>query len=277
MTLSEKIFNGLTFMLLIALLAVGCKKDDNTGPVTGTVKDIDGNIYNTIKIGTQIWMSENLKTTRFKDGTSILLADSEGVWSNSLNDSLPLYCWMENNKTTYEDQYGALYNGFAVLTGKLCPDGWHVSMDTEWETLEKYAGMPQAEAVKTGMRGTDEGGKLKETGGAHWRSPNIGATNAYGFNARPGGQRNNGGYFTKVQEKRMVAGGHPPVTLLRICGTGSLKTTKARSANTGLPGVMATRCGALRINRDSLGARSVSVSHYYSISSGSSVNVIQYR
>lgn len=187
-------------MLLLFLLANGCKKDDNTGPVTGTVKDIDGNIYNTIKIGTQIWMSENLKTTRFKDSTTILLVDSDTAW-DAYNDSLPRYCWMEYDKTTYGNLYGALYNGFAVLTGKLCPDGWHVSMDTEWETLEKFAGMTQAEVVKTGMRGTDEGGKLKETGGAHWLSPNTGATNAYGFNALPGGFCLGGGSFSKVQQE----------------------------------------------------------------------------
>ncbi|MCX6320482.1 MAG: fibrobacter succinogenes major paralogous domain-containing protein [Bacteroidia bacterium] len=148
-----------------------------------TVTDIDGNGYNTVTIGTQVWMAENLKTIKYNDGTAIPLVTDGAAWAAL---STPGYCWYNNDAATYKATYGALYNWFTVNTGKLCPTGWHVPSDTEWTTLTTYLG------------GTSvAGGKLKESGTAHWDSPNTGATNETGFTALPGGFRsysNPGGF-----------------------------------------------------------------------------------
>jgi uncharacterized protein (TIGR02145 family) len=145
------------------------------------LKDIDGNYYNTIKIGVQIWMAENLRTTKFNDGESIPRVTDGAEW---VNLSTPGYCWYDNDSTTYAFTYGALYNWYTINTGKLCPKGWHVPNDIEWITLTDYLG------------GSDiAGGKLKEAGTIHWISPNTGATNESGFKALPGGDRWNNAIF----------------------------------------------------------------------------------
>lgn len=137
-----------------------------------TVKDYQGNTYNTVKIGNQCWLRENLKSTKLNDGTLIpLVIDS--TWANLT----PAYCWYGNNISN-KDIYGALYNWTTVNTSKLCPIDWHVPSDAEWTTLSDYLG---GESVA--------GGKLKETGTDHWASPNTGATNETGFTALPGGNR----------------------------------------------------------------------------------------
>ena len=150
----------------------------------GTVIDIDGNVYNTVTIGSQVWMAENLKTTKYNDGTAIPLVTDSTSWSNL---TTPGYCWYNNDEAGYKNVYGALYNWFTVNTGKLCPIGWHVPTDAEWTTLTDYLG---GESVA--------GGKLKETGTTHWLSPNTGATNETGFTALPGGYRAGSGYFNHV-------------------------------------------------------------------------------
>ncbi len=140
-----------------------------------TITDVDGNTYKVIKIGNQIWMTENLKTTHYNDGTAIPLVTDNTAWGN-LNT--PGYCWYNNDATAYKDTYGALYNWYAVNTGKLAPTGWHVPTIAEWTTLTDYLGGKSV-----------AGGKLKETGTTHWTSPNTGATNETGFTALPGGDR----------------------------------------------------------------------------------------
>jgi uncharacterized protein (TIGR02145 family) len=141
---------------------------------TLTVTDTDGNVYHTVKIGTQIWTAENLKTTKFNDGTAI---PSGEPWGNSTTAGK--YCWFRNDSATYKKTYGALYNWYAAHSGKLAPTGWHVPTDAEWDTLSAYLG------------GEDvAGGALKEAGTTHWESPNTGATNSSGFSALPGGYRN---------------------------------------------------------------------------------------
>lgn len=143
---------------------------------TSTVTDIDGNIYHTVTIGTQVWMVENLKTTRYNDGTVIPLVTDTTTWKNL---TTPGYCWFNNDLTTYKNTYGAMYNWFAVNTGKLAPTGWHIPTDAEWTTLTAYLGGVSV-----------AGGKLKEAGTSHWSSPNTGATNESGFTGLPGGWRN---------------------------------------------------------------------------------------
>ena len=158
------------------------------------VMDFDGNVYPTVKIGSQCWLKENLKSTKYNDGTAITNVTDNTEWSNLTTEA---YCWYDNDSATYSDTYGALYNWYAVETEKLCPSGWHVPTDEEWKELEMYLGMSQIDADATGWRGTDEGGKLKETEIIHWNSPNQGATNESGFTALPGGHRHhNDGLFS---------------------------------------------------------------------------------
>ena len=147
------------------------------------VKDYDGNVYGVVTIGTQKWMTENLKTTKYNDGTEIPLVTDSNAWENL---STPGYCWYHNYEAGYK-AFGSLYNWYTVNTGKLCPSGWHVPSDAEWTTLTTYLG------------GLDvAGGKLKEEGTAHWRTPNTGATNETGFTALPGGLRFDNGTFYEI-------------------------------------------------------------------------------
>ncbi|MEI7423562.1 MAG: PEGA domain-containing protein [Prolixibacteraceae bacterium] len=147
-------------------------------PPENTVKDIDGNVYQTVTIGNQIWMSENLKTTKFKDGTAIRLVSDNIEWGSLTK---PAYCWYKND-TTYKKNYGALYNWYVIKSEKICPNGWHVPTDAEWFNLPT-------------VLGGSAGGKLKETGTEHWNNPNRGATNETGFNALPGGYRHDEGVY----------------------------------------------------------------------------------
>jgi uncharacterized protein (TIGR02145 family) len=142
--------------------------------------DFDGNNYGTVTIGSQIWMLENLKTTRYKDGTSIPEITDDSVWRVL---SFPAYC-NYNNSDSLVTRYGRLYNWYAVNTGKLAPEGWRVPTAIDWLTLSGFLG-----------GGTIAGGKLKETGTSHWSSPNTDATNESGFTALPGGLRFDEGSF----------------------------------------------------------------------------------
>lgn len=139
----------------------------------GSINDIDGNTYKTIQIGTQTWMAENLKTTKYNDATAIPM----GV-SNTTEESLttPYYLWYDNDSSIYKISIGALYNWYTVNTGKLCPTSWHVPDNAEWNTMMTFLG---GQSVA--------GGKLKQTGTILWQSPNTGATNESGFTALPGG------------------------------------------------------------------------------------------
>jgi uncharacterized protein (TIGR02145 family) len=144
------------------------------------MKDYQGNVYEVVTIGTQVWMAENLKVTKFNNGDDIPFVTDPTSWSNLTS---PGYCWYVNTSETNE--YGALYNWYTVNSGNLCPTGWHVPSDVEWTTLTNYLG------------GTSvAGGKLKETGTEHWMSPNTGATNETGFTALPGGCRDSNGVYT---------------------------------------------------------------------------------
>ncbi len=152
------------------------------------VSDIDGNVYSTIQIGDQLWMTENLKTTTYNDGTSIDLIENDSAWNN---DSTGAYCWYDNDEETYSDPYGAIYNWNAVSTGKLCPDGWHVPSDEEWKTLEMELGMSQAQADGRDERGFNEGSQLAGND-TLWPHDHLRDNNLFGssgFKALPGGGR----------------------------------------------------------------------------------------
>jgi len=103
-------------------------------PIYGKIIDIDGNIYKTVQIGKQLWMAENLKTTKYKDGTRLLKVTDDSDWGRL---KTPAYCWYDNNEVKFKSPYGALYNWYAINTGKLCPANWHVPIASDWETLYK--------------------------------------------------------------------------------------------------------------------------------------------
>jgi len=152
--------------------AGGTSYGDQLSLSTG-VADFDGNSYSTIQIGTQLWMQENLKVTHYNDGVEIPGVTDNNIWKGMTSGA---YCWYNNSETTYKDTYGALYNWFAVNSGKLCPVGWHATL-ADWTTLENYLG---------GY--TIAGDKLKESGSTHWGLSNTG-TNSSGYTALPGGMR----------------------------------------------------------------------------------------
>jgi uncharacterized protein (TIGR02145 family) len=141
----------------------------------GEVTDIDGNIYRTIEIGTQVWMAENLKTTRLNDGTEIPEIRSGYEWRGM---TTPAYCWYNNDSIAYRSVYGALYNWYSVNTEKLCPEGWHVPSKGEWETLIGGLG---------GSFNSDF--LVKEAGNTHWLYTSANVTNGSGFTALPAGYR----------------------------------------------------------------------------------------
>ena len=157
-----------------------------TSDTTGILVDIDGNVYDIIKIGTQWWMAENLRVEHFNDGEEIPEITGSGEWNST---SSPGYCWFNNDKPSYIEPYGALYNWFVVDTEKICPTGWHVPSSNETDILIDQCGGPE-----------NAGAILKEEGLEHWLSPNEGATNATGFTAVAAGFRNYVGTFDNFGE-----------------------------------------------------------------------------
>ena len=150
-----------------------------------TVTDIDGNIYQTIKIGTQWWMGENLKATHYRNGDIIPQVTGKTEWANLNNGG---YCGYNNDGSNI-DSYGLLYNWYAVNDSRgLAPQGWHVPSIEEWGTLVNYLG---------GF--SIAGGKMKEEGTSHWEDPNVGATNESGFTGLPGGYRWDNGTFMSLR------------------------------------------------------------------------------
>lgn len=162
---------------------------------TGTVTDIDGNVYQTIKVGDKWWMAENLKVTHYRNGESIPNVTDDGTWSGLTSGA---YCAYDNDPGLVET-YGYLYNLYAVSDARnIAPSGWHVATESEWQELETFLGMPYADVHSTGWgRGTDEGNKLKEVRTIHWIE-NSGATDEIRFTALPGGFRSGG--FSELTE-----------------------------------------------------------------------------
>jgi uncharacterized protein (TIGR02145 family) len=178
----------LTLFFSLCLIGiVACKKDK---PAAETVTDIDGNVYKTVKIGTQTWMAENLKTTKFKDGTAIPEVQGNAAWSGL---QTPGYCWYDNDKASNE-KYGALYNGYVVVTGKLAPTGWHVATDQDWQTLTNYLinngynydGAVIGNKIAKSLASTSEWESKNTVGGP---GNDIKSNNKSNFNALPPGVR----------------------------------------------------------------------------------------
>jgi uncharacterized protein (TIGR02145 family) len=142
--------------------------------------DIDGNAYSTVVIGTQNWMAENLKVTKYRTGDNITNITTDSAWSSNTSGAYGVY---DNDETTYLNSYGRLYNWYAVDNSSsryICPEGWHVPTTNEYNTLSTYLGGNSV-----------AGGKMKETGTTYWQSSNTSVTNSSGFSARGSGLRDN--------------------------------------------------------------------------------------
>jgi uncharacterized protein (TIGR02145 family) len=168
----------LVFMGLVLILTNNCKKADKTPTA---VTDKDGNVYKTVTIGTQVWMTENLKTTKYKNGD--LIGTTTPATKDITSESTPKYQWAYKGDESNVATYGRLYTWYAVTDSRnVCPTGWHVPTDAEWTTLTTYLG---GESIAPS--------KLKETDTTHWQNSNYQmlATNESGFTALPGGYRVN--------------------------------------------------------------------------------------
>jgi uncharacterized protein (TIGR02145 family) len=155
---------AITVIIFSILLSLNC-----------STTDIDGNVYETVKIGRQVWMKQNLRVTHYRNGVAIPNVIDSTAWNGLTTGA---YC-NYNNDADNVAAYGRLYNWYAVSDSQnIAPTGWHVASDSEWQALSDYLG-----------GGSVAGGKMKEVGTTHWLTPNTGATNSSGFSALPGGYR----------------------------------------------------------------------------------------
>jgi uncharacterized protein (TIGR02145 family) len=199
-------------LILVALAGAGiwffagniAKTNNDLIPVRSGIAFVDprdNQVYRTVTIGSQTWMAENLKAVKFNDGTPIPMIKDEKEWENMQS---PGYCWYGNNKKMNRDVYGALYNWFAVNTGKLCPVGWHVPSSDEWLKLKMFAG----DSIDWIARGDTvpieeiAGRKLKEPSNMFWETTeNIYSTDEFGFSALPAGDRTIYGAFWGIGQQ----------------------------------------------------------------------------
>jgi uncharacterized protein (TIGR02145 family) len=171
-------FRFFTFSLSLLVVLITSAQDTTKD----TIKDIDGNVYHTIKIGNQRWMHENLKTTHYRDGSPISEVKDSAQWANTSQSRMAAWCYYDNNAGN-NPTYGKLYNWYAVADSHhLCPTGWHVPTDTEFNILTDYLGGD-----------TVAGGKMKAK--TLWDAPNTGADNSSGYTALPAGGCGYGGTF----------------------------------------------------------------------------------
>ncbi|MFW6020260.1 MAG: FISUMP domain-containing protein [Bacteroidales bacterium] len=178
--------------LMFQFFLTACDKEEDTAingdnnnsdqNYHGTVTDVDGNVYNTVKIGDQIWMAENLKVTHYNDGVAIQRVETGSCTWGNLTDGA--YSWYDHDITN-KDRMGAFYNWYAVKSGKLAPQGWHIPTKEEWEQLITFLG-------NNGFQG-DEARALKAD--SLWTEGGTG-TNDYYFNALPFGTKSATGSFT---------------------------------------------------------------------------------
>ncbi|MFN5323416.1 MAG: fibrobacter succinogenes major paralogous domain-containing protein [Bacteroidota bacterium] len=156
-----------------------------------TVTDIDGNVYNVVTIGNQCWLKENLETTRYRNGDVIPTNLNNSQWQNTTQGAWAYY----NDSSQYNNIYGKLYNWYAVADARgLCPTGWHVPTDSEWNKMVKYLDPLADTSQNIYFQSQTAGGMMKsigdlQSGTGYWQAPNAGASNSSGFEGRPGGQR----------------------------------------------------------------------------------------
>ena len=143
--------NSYLVLAIFLVIFNQCKKEDD--PLT--VQDYDGNIYSTVQIGNQIWIAENLKTTKLNDGTQLTNIENPNIWVSS---SEPGYCWFNNDAAANKNLYGGLYNFKVIESLKICPAGWHVPDDTEWNSLIQFLGGDSLAPNKLKVAGTSPWG-----------------------------------------------------------------------------------------------------------------------
>jgi uncharacterized protein (TIGR02145 family) len=180
---NSKLIICISLLLGIIMTLDSCKKKEDMDTIVETlVKDNEGNTYKAVTIGTQVWMAENLKVTKYRNGDPI--GTTALLYNNIENEVSPKYQWI-NVDGAHSDEagnlatYGRLYTWYVVEDSrKICPLGWHIPSHAEWIKLTDYVGGEEI-----------AGGLLKETGFTHWNSPNTSATDKYGFKAVGGGER----------------------------------------------------------------------------------------
>lgn len=178
------------FAALLLLLAISCKKESSSIQSSGiksvsstrdALTDASALAGNTVRIGSQVWMTKNLDVSRYRNGDKIPQVKNRAKWAALTTGA---WCWHNNDSSTGA-VYGKIYNWYAVNDARgLAPEGWHIPSDSEWTILTTFLG---GDAVA--------GGKMKETGTAHWLSPNTDATNSSGFTGVAAGNRYNTGSF----------------------------------------------------------------------------------
>jgi uncharacterized protein (TIGR02145 family) len=149
----------MKIVLILLVLSIVPFSSFSQAKSVGQVVDIDNNVYNTIIIGDQVWLKENLKVTRFSNGDPIPLITDTVAWTML---TTPAYCNYNNDKSIALE-YGRMYNYYTVIDKRnVCPAGWHIPNDSEWEILSVFLGGTMV-----------AGGKMKEPGTKYWRSPNV--------------------------------------------------------------------------------------------------------
>lgn len=183
---ADRIFSGKGILPKVMVNSSSPLADKNLVSPCGTVIDTDGNVYHTVKIGKRCWMRENLKTTHYRDGTVITEAESRTSWENATESLAPAWSYYDKNDKN-NALYGKLYNWYAVADAhNLCPVGWHVPTDDEFQLLSDYLGNNEV-----------SGGKIKSI--ILWSEPNTGADNSSGFTALPSGFRTSWGTFEELR------------------------------------------------------------------------------
>jgi uncharacterized protein (TIGR02145 family) len=174
---------------IILVCFTNCKKDEDKKadfiplpPVNG-VMDVDGNVYDTLTIGTQVWMKQNLRVEHYRNGDTI--GTTSPATLDISGEDNPKYQWVYDGNTDFVPTYGRLYTWFTATDSRqICPTGWHVPNNTDWTKLMTYLGGINV-----------AGGKMKDTGIVYWISTDTGATNESGFTALPGGSRGDNNIF----------------------------------------------------------------------------------
>jgi uncharacterized protein (TIGR02145 family) len=183
----SNLFYFLLFLVII-LFNISCKTDEPSN--ASTVKDTEGNVYHTVTIASQTWMVENLKVTKYNDGTPIPNISDNITWSNLTTGA---YCDY-NNDVVNGEKYGHLYNWYAVNTGKLAPKGWHVATEAEWYTLLSYVSdkLGSSSSISSALAATTDWAKNTTMGAI---GNDLTKNNSTGFTALPGGSRSEDGTF----------------------------------------------------------------------------------
>ena len=184
-------YRFIQVLFALSIMLASCKKDEPATKVleTGSMTDVEGNSYSTVKIGNQWWMAENLKVKKFRNGLPVLQSETNNMW----NENQSSMCNYNNSPSA-----GILYNFYVITdSNNIAPAGWHIPSDQEWKELEQTLGMTAADAEKLNWRGAKEGEKLKKEGFQYWRNyTGVWASNESGFSAISDGCRMFSGEFS---------------------------------------------------------------------------------